>query len=172
MSAQDMVREFHERFGVVVRSTPVADPPEYALRERLLREEVQEYADAAKAADVEEVARELADIVYVAYGAALTHGINLDAVIAEVHRANMSKLDDNGRPIVREDGKVLKGPNFRPPDVAAALVTDALDVIRGALHGRSSHAYCTPDCDGPTDQEDADAEAIVTALRALGLIRG
>ena len=64
-----------------------------------------------------ELARELADVVYVAYGTAITHGIDLDAVIAEVHRANMSKLDVDGRPVVR-DGKVQKGPNFRPPDLS------------------------------------------------------
>lgn len=123
MSAQEMVREFHERFGVVIRTQPVADPPESELRVRLLEEEVQEYRDAVwdEADDVAAVARELADIVYVAYGAALTHGINLDVVIAEVHRANMSKLGDDGKPIIRDDGKVLKGPNFRPPDVAAVL---------------------------------------------------
>jgi predicted HAD superfamily Cof-like phosphohydrolase len=124
MTPGEMVREFHERFGVAVRTEPVADPPESDLRTRLLAEETDEYYAAVASGDVVGVARELADIVYVAYGAALTHGIDLDAVIAEVHRANMSRAGDDGQPIIRPDGKVLKGPNFRPPDVAAVLSPD------------------------------------------------
>lgn len=63
----------------------------------------------------------LGDIVYVCYGMALEMGIDLDAVIAEIHRSNMSKLDDDGLPIYREDGKVLKGPNYTPPNIARVL---------------------------------------------------
>jgi len=59
--------------------------------------------------------------VYVAYGSAITYGIELDAVVREVHRANMSKLDQAGRPVLREDGKVLKSQQYRPPDVTAVL---------------------------------------------------
>ena len=120
-----MVREFHEVFGLAHpdRPTPVS-AERAAARQRLLDEEVAEVAEAAAAAQrdpspqrLAELARELADVVYVAYGTAITHGIDLDAVIAEVHRANMSKLDEHGRPVVR-NGKVQKGPNFRPPDLA------------------------------------------------------
>ena len=120
-----MVREFHEVFGLdhPDRPTPIS-AERAAARQRLLDEEVAEVAEASAAAQLDpsprrlaELARELADVVYVAYGTAITHGIDLDAVIAEVHRANMSKLDENGRPIMR-DGKVQKGPNFRPPDLA------------------------------------------------------
>ena len=118
MNVIDMLREFHETYGVPVRATPTADTPENDLRIRLLREEPQEFIDAG---DIVEMAHELADLVYVAYGTALNHGIPLDAVIAEVHRANMSKLDEGGRPVYREDGKVLKGPNYRPPDIRAIL---------------------------------------------------
>jgi predicted HAD superfamily Cof-like phosphohydrolase len=120
-----MVREFHEVFGLDHPDRPTGIPPELAaVRQRLLDEEVAEVAEAAAAVQADpspkrlaELARELADVVYVTYGTAITHGIDLDAVIAEVHRANMSKLDDDGRPVVR-DGKVQKGPNFRPPDLA------------------------------------------------------
>lgn len=70
-----------------------------------------------------EVADALADIVYVAYGTALTYGIDLDAVLQEVHRSNMSKLGPDGRPILREDGKVLKGPGYFPPAIGEVLRT-------------------------------------------------
>jgi len=120
-----MVREFHEVFGLAHPDRPTGIPAERAAdRQRLLDEEVAEVAEASAAAQrdpspqrLADLARELADVVYVAYGTAITHGIDLDAVIAEVHRANMSKLDENGRPVVR-NGKVQKGPNFRPPDLA------------------------------------------------------
>lgn len=115
------VREFHETYGAAIRYVPVADPPESDLRTQLLAEETQEYYDAVEAKDVVEVADALADIVYVAYGAALTHGIDLDAVLAEVHRSNMSKLGEDGKPVLREDGKVVKGPNYFRPDVAGVL---------------------------------------------------
>ena len=68
-----------------------------------------------------EAADALADLVYVVYGMALETGIDLAAVLAEVQRSNMSKLGPDGRPVYREDGKVLKGPGYVPPDVAGAL---------------------------------------------------
>ena len=71
--------------------------------------------------DLAAIAQELADVVYIAYGTALTYGIDLDAVIAEVHRANLSKLDENGRPLYRSDGKVAKGPRYQPPDIRGVL---------------------------------------------------
>lgn len=132
-SPQYLVAKFHRAFGVVIRDEPIANPPESDLRTKLLREEVEEYYDAVRDNDVIGVAQELADIVYVAYGAALTHGIDLDAVIAEVHRANMSKLDDDGKPLVREDGKILKSKNFVPPDVAQVLLEQQ--------HLSTNHAY-------------------------------
>ncbi|GAA2637146.1 pyrophosphohydrolase domain-containing protein [Paractinoplanes durhamensis] len=125
-SPRRMVREFHEVFGLAHPDRPGPISPELAgVRQRLLDEEVGEVAEAAAAAQLDpspqrlaDLARELADVVYVAYGTAISHGIDLDAVIAEVHRANMSKLGADGRPILL-NGKVQKGPNFRPPDVSA-----------------------------------------------------
>ncbi len=116
-----MLRQFHETYGVPIRTKPIAQPPESDLRTRLLAEEVQEYYDAVAAGDVVEVADALADIVYVAYGSALSHGIDLDAVIAEVHRSNMSKLGADGKPVLREDGKVIKGPGYFRPDIASVI---------------------------------------------------
>ena len=121
VSTQDMVREFHDAFGVAVRRSPVANPPESGLRIGLIEEEFGEYRDAVAANDVVGVADALADIAYVVFGAALVHGIDLDSVLAEVHRSNMSKLGADGQPILRADGKVLKGPGYTLPDVASVI---------------------------------------------------
>jgi len=91
------------------------------LRINLLREEVDELAIAISEVDIVGIADALADIVYVAYGSAVTYGINLDTVLAEVHRSNMSKLDRSGRPIFRSDGKVAKSQLYSPPDVRRVL---------------------------------------------------
>jgi predicted HAD superfamily Cof-like phosphohydrolase len=115
------VREFHEVFGLARADRPTHLSPEQAeVRQRLLEEEVAELAEAARGGELASLARELADVVYVAYGTAVAYGIDLDAVLAEVHRANMSKLDADGRPVMR-DGKVQRGAGFRPPDVADVL---------------------------------------------------
>lgn len=117
------VAAFHAAFGLPRSGTPTADVPDdlAALRVRLLAEEVEEFAAATTDRDLVGIADALADVVYVAYGSALTYGIDLDAVLAEVHRSNMSKLDADGRALLREDGKVLKSSRYSPPDVAAVL---------------------------------------------------
>ena len=117
------VLEFHEAFDLPREPLPTAHVGDVLaqLRVRLLREEVEEFADATERLDIVAIADALADIVYVAYGSAITYGIELDAVVREVHRANMSKLDQAGRPVLREDGKVLKSQQYRPPDVTAVL---------------------------------------------------
>lgn len=74
--------------------------------------------------DAFSVADALADIVYVVYGTALTYGIDLDSVLREVHRANMSKLGADGKPLLRQDGKVLKSDRYRPPDIAPIVSAD------------------------------------------------
>ena len=117
--AQHMVTEFHEAFGVAVGESPSSELRR--LRWNLLCEEAQESLDALNEGDLLEIAQELADLVYVTYGTAISFGIDLDAAVREVHRSNMSKLGPDGRPILREDGKVLKGPNYQPPDVSTAL---------------------------------------------------
>lgn len=207
-----LVREFHETYGQPIRTEPVYDIPELIMRSKLILEEASEYWEADRANDLVEMADALADLVYVCYGAALTHGINLDVsfggkpvspadllktihkkngqkirnsptlavlarkriasglnksavaystyvqnteksegdvdqlrrilttlvssayfaafslgidldhILEEVQRSNMSKLGEDGRPIYREDGKVLKGPNFFNPDLTKILV--------------------------------------------------
>jgi predicted HAD superfamily Cof-like phosphohydrolase len=96
--------------------------PELAAhRGELLAEEAAEVAEVAVGAPLDRLAHELADVVYVAYGTALVHGIDLDAVIAEIHRSNMTKLGPDGQVARRADGKVLKGDHYRAPDVAQVL---------------------------------------------------
>lgn len=111
------VWEFHDSFGL-----PIDDRTRTLnkLRADLIREEAKEAADAIESEDLEHMAKELADLVYVAFGAALTMGIDLDKAIVKVHQSNMSKLVD-GKPVMREDGKVLKGPNYLPPDMSRCV---------------------------------------------------
>jgi predicted HAD superfamily Cof-like phosphohydrolase len=121
--AMASVVSFHEAFGLPRASRPGTDiPTELAkLRVDLLAEEIGEFADASARNDIVGIADALADIVYVAYGAAVTYGIDLDAALREVHQSNMSKLDEQGRPVQREDGKVLKSGQYRPPDISGIL---------------------------------------------------
>lgn len=112
------MREFHEAFGLPINDTTRTLDK---LRADLIREEAREAADAIELGDQEARAKELADLVIVAYGAAVTFGIDLDEAIRLVHISNMSKLGTDGKPVMREDGKVLKGPNYLPPDMTTAL---------------------------------------------------
>jgi NTP pyrophosphatase (non-canonical NTP hydrolase) len=118
-----LVLGFHEAFDLPREPLPTSHVGDTVaqLRVRLLREEVEEFADGTERGDVVAIADALADVVYVAYGSAITYGIDLDAVVREVHRSNMSKLDANGRPVLREDGKVLKSERYRPPNVGSVI---------------------------------------------------
>ena len=117
------VMAFHEAFGLPRRLLPSVKVSEglSELRISLLEEEVGEFAQASRERDLVGIADGLADIVYVAYGAAITYGIDLDAVLTEVHRSNMSKLDASGRPVLRADGKVIKSERYRPPNISGVL---------------------------------------------------
>lgn len=136
--ARGQVGDFHRAYGLPIRTAPTAaiGPDQVALRQALIEEEVRELADAARLGDVVGVADALADIVYVAYGTAHVYGIDLDAVLDEVHSSNMTKLGADGRPVRRADGKVLKGPDYRPPDVRGVLARDA--VVPTTIAGTSS----------------------------------
>ncbi|QFZ78698.1 hypothetical protein GFH48_11935 [Streptomyces fagopyri] len=117
-----MVRAFHRAFGLATRSTPAEVSPALAAhRGELLAEEAAEVAEVSVTGPLDRLAHELADVVYVAYGTALVHGIDLDQVIAEIHRSNMTKLGPDGQVSRRADGKVLKGEHYRAPDVTAVL---------------------------------------------------
>lgn len=123
MSNFEDVKKFHETYLVECRSTPSFPSKEVQdLRIELIREEFNdELIPAIEAGDIVGVADALTDILYVTYGAGLAFGIDLDACFKEVQRSNMSKLGEDGRPIFRKDGKIMKGPNYSPPDLAAVL---------------------------------------------------
>ena len=120
--ATEHVRIFHEAFGI-----PNANAPQGAigdrdalLRYKLIREENEEYLEAALKGDLVEVADALGDILYILCGTLLKHGLEhkIHEVFREIQRSNMSKLGADGKPIYREDGKVMKGPNYFRPDIA------------------------------------------------------
>jgi len=117
------VGEFHRSYELPMRTSPTTDvgSDQIDLRLALIEEEVAELRQSAVDGDLVGIADALADIVYVAYGTAHVYGIALDAVLDEVHASNMTKLGADGRPVRRSDGKVLKGPAYRPPAVEAVL---------------------------------------------------
>lgn len=118
----EMVQVFHETYGLPVKSAPdISDEKTNALRINLLAEEVEELKEALEAGDIVEVLDALTDIQYVLDGAYLSFGLHgvKQAAFDEVQSSNMSKLGEDGKPIVRpEDGKILKGPNFFQPNLA------------------------------------------------------
>jgi predicted HAD superfamily Cof-like phosphohydrolase len=122
-SPRDLVAEFHSTFGLDVAAQPTVEVPEDVVQVRLslLTEEVEEVREAVQARDLVAIADALADLVYVAYGTALTFGIELDDVLREVHRSNMTKLDAEGLPVRRADGKILKSPLYEAPKIADVL---------------------------------------------------
>ena len=106
-----------ETFGQEVKqSSSFPSKKIQELRIKLIEEEFLELKEAIKNKDIKEVADALTDILYVTYGAGHAFGIDLDGCFDEVQRSNMSKLDENGKPIYNEDGKVLKGPNYFKPN--------------------------------------------------------
>jgi len=116
MSNFDKVEKFMSTFGQNVRYNPtLATPEEQKLRVELIEEELNELKEAIADGDLVEIADALTDILYVTYGAGHTFGIDLDACFNEVQASNMSKLGEDGKPIYREDGKVMKGPNYFEP---------------------------------------------------------
>lgn len=137
MNNLERVREFHEKFSAAVDSEITENLVE--LRMKLIYEEVNEtdvefdkgiikgetdpsgafseYFWMPSLIDRKKLTKELADILYVVYGTAVTFGLPLQEVFEAVHESNMSKLGEDGKPIYREDGKVLKGPNYKEPDL-------------------------------------------------------
>jgi len=117
----DKVRDFHYAFNMKVSEDPDLEIEDVALRLKLITEEYKEVVEAIESGRIVDIAKELSDILYVVYGTAVSFGIDIDAVFDEVHRSNMSKLGSDGRPIYRDDGKVLKGENYIPADVQKVL---------------------------------------------------
>tara|TARA_R100001443_G_scaffold102087_1_gene110158 strand:- start:22488 stop:22892 length:405 start_codon:yes stop_codon:yes gene_type:complete len=118
----ELVGDFMEAFGQKVELDPTwPDFDTRELRLELIAEELDELSDAVADRDMIQIADALTDLLYVVYGAGHAFGIDLDECFQEVHSSNMSKLGPDGRPIYREDGKVLKGPKFFEPDLENIL---------------------------------------------------
>ena len=119
MSNFNQVRVFMKTFGQEVKDRPSFSTDKVnKLRLDLIKEELTELTEAMNNKDLLEVADALTDILYVTYGAGHAFGIDLDKCFQEVQNSNMSKLDENGKPIYNETGKVMKGPNYFKPDLS------------------------------------------------------
>ena len=118
MSNFNKVKTFMETFGQEVKTNPSFSTEKINnLRYDLIKEELEELKVAMTNKDLLEVADALTDILYVTYGAGHAFGIDLDKCFEEVQNSNMSKLDENNRPIFNESGKVMKGPKYFKPDL-------------------------------------------------------
>ena len=119
------VKKFHETFKIGYLNSPEADlgVEKNTLRYNLMKEENDEYFEAANNGDLVEVADALGDMLYILCGTILEHGMEhkIEEVFDEIQRSNMSKLSESGTPIYRQDGKILKGPNYFKPKIAEIL---------------------------------------------------
>ncbi len=119
MTNFNKVRKFMETFGQEIKEKAEFPSEKItSLRYDLIKEELEEFRDAIQNKDIKEVADALTDILYVTYGAGHSFGIDLDKCFDEVQKSNMSKLDNNGRPIYDNKGKVMKGPKYFKPDLS------------------------------------------------------
>ena len=116
----DSVKQFHDTYKIGYSNDPIADlgPKKNKLRFELMSEENEEYLDASNNNDIIEVADALGDMLYILCGTIIEHGMQdiIEPVFDEIQKSNMSKLGKDGNPIFREDGKVMKGPNYFKPD--------------------------------------------------------
>ena len=116
------VKKFHDAFNIDVSVSPTVDLPlnKIKLRFKLMSEENKEYFEAAKNKDLIEIADALGDMLYILCGTILTHGMQdkIEEVFNAIQDSNMSKLGEDGKPIYRKDGKVLKGPNYFKPNLS------------------------------------------------------
>lgn len=119
------VRDFHDAFLIKNNDQPTAElsQQEYELRHRLMHEENEEYLQACKEGNLAEIADALGDQLYILCGTILKHGLHLkiEEIFIEIQRSNMSKLDENGKPIFREDGKVMKSQLYFKPDIRSII---------------------------------------------------
>ena len=119
--AIECVEEFHKIYKLGNSEKPIGKLKDglEKLRFNLMKEENEEYLEAAQNGDIVEVADALGDMLYILCGTIIEHGMQnvIDDVFEEIHRRNLSKLDENGQPIYREDGKEIKGPNYFPPNL-------------------------------------------------------
>ncbi len=119
------VKNFHESFGIENKDNPTSNVSEsiFNLRYKLMQEENQEYLEACRNGDLDEIADALGDMMYILCGTILSHGLQnkIELIFEEIQKSNMSKLDRNGKPIYREDGKILKSSNYFKPNISKIL---------------------------------------------------
>ena len=119
------VQKFHDYFGIKNNYEPtgIIDKDMFSLRHRLMNEENEEYLEACKSGDLVEIADALGDMMYILCGTILSHGLQdkIEDVFEEIQKSNMSKLDSDGNPIYRQDGKIMKGVNYFKPDIKKIL---------------------------------------------------
>ncbi len=121
------LEEFHEVFKSVWNDSPTEiDEKTKKMRIALMREELEELVEAMENESIEDIAKEIADLLYVTYGTIGAYGLQnkMEEIFSEVHRSNMSKLGENGELVLREDGKVLRGPNYTPAKIKEILNHD------------------------------------------------
>jgi len=122
------VEKFHNSFGIKNNLNPTVKIGQevFLLRHRLMSEENEEYLQACKKGDLIEIADALGDMMYILCGTILTHGLQdkIEEIFDEIQKSNMSKLGDDGYPIYREDGKIMKGPGYFKPDIKKYLLDD------------------------------------------------
>lgn len=122
------VTKFHESYGLGIEHTPKANLPKNIseLRFNLMKEENEEYLQAAQDQDLIEIGDALGDMLYILCGTIIAHGFQdkIESIFDEIQRSNMSKLGADGKPIYRKDGKVMKGPNYFKPDLKKILIKD------------------------------------------------
>lgn len=122
MDPQAMVEEFHRKFEIAISDRPsLPEDATRQLRVRLIQEEFEELQEAMAAQDLPGVAKELADLLYVVYGTAVSYGMDMDPVFREVHRSNLSKVGG----YKRADGKWVKPPTYSPAQVAPLLAAQS-----------------------------------------------
>ena len=143
MTNFDKVKEFMKTGQQSVRTMPeLVDKTTVQLRLDLIVEELNELSAAIHDRNIVEIADALTDILYVVYGTGHTYGIDLDACFKEVHRSNMSKFE-NGLPVKREDGKIMKGKNYTPPDLERVLILQELTQL-AKEYDEKAEAYRQP----------------------------
>ena len=124
----EAVTKFHESYGLRIEHTPKANLPKNIseLRFNLMKEENEEYLQAAQDQDLIEIGDALGDMLYILCGTIIAHGFQdkIESIFDEIQRSNMSKLGADGKPIYRKDGKVMKGPNYFKPDLKKILIED------------------------------------------------
>lgn len=119
------VKEFHKTFKLEFHESPIAeiDPAIIELRHRLMQEENDEYLEACRKNDLIQIADALGDKMYILFGSIIAHGLQdkIEEIFDEIHRSNMSKLDESGKPIYRADGKIMKSKNYFLPQIEEIL---------------------------------------------------